>query len=913
MLSFVILSGFLILYGSRLVASTSAHITVSDKMHNFSLDPYIEILEDNNSSLAIKDITRPDVSQNFKRPRENSILSWPLKRTTVWVRFEISNPGSENAELVLQNDDFYSNEISIFLKGRDGEFVEKKSGTSFRWSDWPIRYRVPAFNISLPQGKSEIFLRVSARSVYLILTLWTAREFSDEMSTVLLIYGSLLGGIFATFLYNILLYFTARNRIYFSYSVYVISVILLQMWLLGFFVYICPDSIPISGLINLAGDLFGSLACMGAIYFAIEYLDLRKRSPISAKTGYFLFYLTLANIALHIILQIKYDIFSHIFRATVLADTTCILIWGVRGIVSKYRPAYPFTLAWTTLLVSSFLLVLAIAGVIPQSLTVNTVQIIGAFIEVIISSIAVGYKLAYEKNEMARQTEEMNLALRNKDKKIALITRKKNEELVRINRQLEEMVEERTGKIRLLLDSVDSGIFLIDSSLAVQEGFSKSCLKIFGDRFRKGESILELFGIKDRSGSLLALSVEQVFSGSLPESVGIAQIPRKVKAGDKILTLQAKTILDAESRVSRILFIATDVTELELSESQRQNTETVFNIFKRKFQFKQFLDGFKSAIEECNSLISSKGSRYHVSKILHTLKGNCSIFGLTEVSERIHETENIETIRDEDIWKIQSSLRNFLTKNANILDISYDEDFHDSMEIDISMINELKQRLRQITSDKTVHNYVEKWTNRALYRPIVQLIDPLLHYAYELSARLKKKIQIELRGSDIMVEPASVSNILRQMVHLVNNAVIHGIEKQDERRYKPEIASIVISFELINRTLRISIRDDGRGIDVEKITQRAIERKIIDAGEVEKMTRDQKLMLIFNGLSTLDLASEYAGRGVGIRAVAEAVKKVNGLFNVKSSPSEGTEFIIIIPYAKAISSAREDELLHLMG
>jgi len=132
--------------------------------------------------------------------------------------------------------------------------------------------------------------------------------------------------------------------------------------------------------------------------------------------------------------------------------------------------------------------------------------------------------------------------------------------------------------------------------------------------------------------------------------------------------------------------------------------------------------------------------------------------------------------------------------------------------------------------------------------------------------------------------------------HLLRNSIDHGIERPEDRDGKPAEASLSLSFEDSAGQLRICVADDGRGIAVERVAERALALEVVSRGELARMTDAEKLRLIFvGGLSTAAEVSETSGRGVGMDAVEAAVTELGGTIDVHSTRGFGTRFEIAIP------------------
>ena len=173
----------------------------------------------------------------------------------------------------------------------------------------------------------------------------------------------------------------------------------------------------------------------------------------------------------------------------------------------------------------------------------------------------------------------------------------------------------------------------------------------------------------------------------------------------------------------------------------------------------------------------------------------------------------------------------------------------------------------------------------------------------DLARKLGKKVEFVMEGLDTELDRTVLDEISDPLVHLVRNAVDHGIESPEERRSagKSETGRIRLAAWREKNNIIIELEDDGRGLDVEKIKQKAIEKGLITTAEAETLSEDEIKMLIFApGFSTKDEATEISGRGVGMDVVKTTVERLGGRVRVTSKKGEGTKIRIHLPPTVAI-------------
>lgn len=182
--------------------------------------------------------------------------------------------------------------------------------------------------------------------------------------------------------------------------------------------------------------------------------------------------------------------------------------------------------------------------------------------------------------------------------------------------------------------------------------------------------------------------------------------------------------------------------------------------------------------------------------------------------------------------------------------------------------------------------------------PISRVFDSITRPIYEIATSLGKKVKVNLRSTDIKIDKRILDSILDSIIHLIRNALDHGIEPPEERikRGKPEYGTLYLSaFEREGKVV-IQIEDDGRGINTEEVVKRAIDKGLIDPETVEQLSEKEKIGLIFvHGFSTKEHVSDLSGRGVGMDVVKARVEELGGEIDVETTPGYGTRVELILP------------------
>ncbi len=210
------------------------------------------------------------------------------------------------------------------------------------------------------------------------------------------------------------------------------------------------------------------------------------------------------------------------------------------------------------------------------------------------------------------------------------------------------------------------------------------------------------------------------------------------------------------------------------------------------------------------------------------------------------------------------------------------------------------QRLDNITTS------LREGVMKARMQPISHAWSGLPRLVRELSGSLGKQVDLQMEGGNTELDRQLLEFIRDPLTHMVRNAIDHGIEPPEVRRQsgKPERAVLRLAACHEGGSVVIRIIDDGRGLDPERIGRKAIEKGIISEADLEAMTPQQIMGLIFApGFSTAEKVTNVSGRGVGMDVVRTNVEKIGGSIQVESRLGEGTTFTILIPLTLAIMPA----------
>jgi two-component system chemotaxis sensor kinase CheA len=218
-----------------------------------------------------------------------------------------------------------------------------------------------------------------------------------------------------------------------------------------------------------------------------------------------------------------------------------------------------------------------------------------------------------------------------------------------------------------------------------------------------------------------------------------------------------------------------------------------------------------------------------------------------------------------------------------------------SLKNNVVKFRSTSQNLGRITSE------LQEGVMRIRMVPISQIFSRFPRLVRDLSKALSKKINLVIEGEETELDKSVIEDLLDPIMHSVRNSIDHGVESPAERKAvgKPEEGMVLLKAANEGNMIVIEIGDDGKGIDVEAVKAKAIERGLIHPNKV--LTDVEAFNLIFEpGFSTAKAITAISGRGVGLDVVRRQIEKLNGTVKINSEKGKGTKFIIKLPLTLAI-------------
>ena len=217
-----------------------------------------------------------------------------------------------------------------------------------------------------------------------------------------------------------------------------------------------------------------------------------------------------------------------------------------------------------------------------------------------------------------------------------------------------------------------------------------------------------------------------------------------------------------------------------------------------------------------------------------------------------------------------------------------------------STFNENIEYLERVTTN--LHESVMK----VRMVPIESVVNRFPRMIRDLNRKLNKKMELYMTGEDTELDRTVIDELGDPLMHLLRNSADHGLESNEERVRlgKPEVGSIYLDAYQDGNNVTIEVRDDGAGINIEKVKSKAIEKGTITEQQAETMTEKDFIDLLFRpSFSTADKISDVSGRGVGLDVVKTKIESLGGSIEAKTVKGEGSTFTIQLPLTLAIIQA----------
>ncbi|RKX22672.1 MAG: hypothetical protein DRP35_01385 [Candidatus Zixiibacteriota bacterium] len=493
--------------------------------------------------------------------------------------------------------------------------------------------------------------------------------------------------------------------------------------------------------------------------------------------------------------------------------------------------------------------------------------------------------------------------------------------------KIESVLLDEAERIQNILDNVGQGFLTFGQNMKIDLQYSQECRIMFEGEIWDRSFPELIFPDDEAQRTFLKSVLNDIFveTDKDRQEVFFSLLPSEVSLSDnKYIEIKFRRIIGACHGEMKLMAILTDVTKTRRLRDQvgeeRRNLKMVVGAV---VQYKELVESLSDYEDFCTihfgQILQGPGSAdeklYEIYRRIHTFKGTFSQLELTHLVSKLDsmETHLSKLQKDSEHTDIatieklfdESNMRTWPDKEIKILRATLGQSYFDSepaLDIKSSQINEIEEEMTQLLSPSELRQLLPK-IKKLRYRSIKELLRSYPEYVERLSDRLQKPTKpMIIEGDDISVNPELYGNFCKALVHVFRNSVDHGIESIEKRqeRGKNESAQIKCCIKVNDGTLILEISDDGAGIDVQLVKQKAIAKGICDLDTAKKMNDTELLKLIFeDNLSTRETPTEYSGRGIGLSAINEELNRLSGQVEVKTKIGEGTTFIFSVPVNEA--------------
>lgn len=449
-------------------------------------------------------------------------------------------------------------------------------------------------------------------------------------------------------------------------------------------------------------------------------------------------------------------------------------------------------------------------------------------------------------------------------------------------------VEEAHRDIRVFLDSTGQGFLSLDGDGRLVGQHSAIAERWLG-KPKLGQPFEDFLARHCRRfAGAFQIGWSAMKEGALPLEVIVDQLPKRLTVGRMSLSFEYRPMTARTGEVEATVVIVSDITAEVASEKAAVRQRDLFRMFN---QIVNDGEGFRRFVEEASEMVDAivagklRGS--DLRRAIHTLKGNAGAMEMAGLGAACHRAEGELEEGRVNSGSLQA-LADELRQAQDLLgQFSFARD-PDAITLTPAEYRSFLSRLTT-TSAAQLEAEVQLWRLQPLSRDLEQVATQ----ARALSMRLGKgSVDVAVEDNGVRIAPTeSWRAFSMSLVHAVRNAVDHGLESPDER-YRVGKASgcLLLRSTLTERDLIVEVADDGRGIDWERVRERAAGRGL------PTTTQDELVEAIFaDGISTRDVASEVSGRGIGMGAVREACCALGGTVELRSVVGKGTSIRFVFP------------------
>lgn len=419
------------------------------------------------------------------------------------------------------------------------------------------------------------------------------------------------------------------------------------------------------------------------------------------------------------------------------------------------------------------------------------------------------------------------------------------------------------------------------------------------------EKIIEVLGLIKKSNTLPEKEVITILKQSLYSSEKMLINHNKNEKEDVTLIIQRldiiRQMLDLTASVNPLANLTENIKESGIA---LQKPKDFFNSFEATS-----IKTLRVDTKKLDKLVNQTGEL-----IISRIKHKKHLSELDNILEEINEWKNFNHKSQSFIKYYDKKLLNAITlgdmNSLSVFSKQIYSLFQENSTRIIKLNNHILNLQKSIDEDDTklnlIVNQLENMVKNIRVLPLATIFHMFPRMIRDISNDTGKQIELLISGSETSADKKIIEEIKSPLIHIIRNSIDHGIESPDERvsQGKSPVGKIHLHAKNLENKIVIEITDDGRGIDLEKIKQRAIDKKLITPKECSYLTDEQVMNMIFwSGFSTGDTVTEISGRGVGLDIVQTKIAQLNGKVKVFSLVGRGTKISIELPVSMSTLKA----------
>ncbi|MDC7235240.1 MAG: diguanylate cyclase [Spirochaetales bacterium] len=352
----------------------------------YPLGKELQYIEDQEGLLSLEQVMGEENRKLYQNSQAAN-LNFGFTRSVIWIRFLVQNPFNDSKELILEYAHPHMDLATLYIIPEEGTKEVYQGGDLFPYSHRQLDYKNLIFDLTVPpMSSTEVYMKFQTKgSMQIPLTLWTTDAFIERVNKEQFLFGLYFGIMIALLFYNLFLFITLQDRNYLFYILYMFFFILVQLEISRYDMeYLWPDA---TGFANISFPMFYNLAFFSAALFTRSFLSTRVNTPVLDKVILFLMGVGCIGFCLTVFVSYNAGFFPVLYILAIF-EPPILLIAGISCLRKGYKKARLFIIAWTVLIISSFIFNLRNLTVLPSVFFTDYALYFGSALEALFLSFA---------------------------------------------------------------------------------------------------------------------------------------------------------------------------------------------------------------------------------------------------------------------------------------------------------------------------------------------------------------------------------------------------------------------------------------------------------------------------------------------------------------------------------------------